>query len=142
MPGIERDVAVLAVASVADRNRTDTRRDNPVHDHADEQSGGKPDPAEPPAHEERRTEREGHDETAEALIEILLHEEGPVAAEQASLDSGGAEDAGRPHGIGPAAALARRRGVHRLRELARREATRTVVAGPQGYAGKPVATVR
>ena len=143
MSGIDRQVAILGVASVADRNRLDSTSDDPIDEDRHQQNGSEPDPPERPADEQRRAQGECEQEASQALIEVLLEEERAVPAERAPLDRprrGDSFESRRVRRAAPLAAELARigRGVN-----LRGEAARAVTAGAQpGYAGKPVATVR
>ena len=142
MPRILRDVAVLGVASVADRNRTHAARDEPIDQDGREKDGSEPDPAEPIAHEDGEKQRERQDQTAETLIEITLNEEGPVAAERASLDAPPLLRSLHADRVRSAASGTLEVAGFPLRVIAAPETTRAVVTDAHRQAGKPVATVR
>src|SRR5689334_8001747 len=127
---VDRHVAVLRIAAIADRDRADAGRDDPVDDDAREQRGREPDPAEAPADEERRGERDAHDQAAEPLVEILLEEERAVAAEDAALDALGTERTGRVGGVRAPAARALELACGRPVVLGVREAIRAVEPRP------------
>jgi len=79
---------------------------------------------------------------AEPLVEVLLEEEGAVAAEGAPFDRPGRGGGLEPGGIGlPAFRTAEVPGISR-RVLAGGQAAWAVAAGAHGQTGKPVATVR
>lgn len=143
MSGIDRQVAILGVASVADRNRLDSTSDDPIDEDRHEQDGSEPDPPERPADKQRRAQGEREQEASKALIEVLLEEERAVPAERAPLDRPLRRDSFESRRVRRAAPFAAEiarigRGVN-----LRGEAARTVAAGAQpDYAGKPVATVR
>src|SRR5262249_49910903 len=139
---MDREVAVLRVASVADRHGTDLRRHDPVDEHGREQHRREPDPPDPPADEEREAEGGGHDQAAQALVEILLEEKRPVAAERARLDTLRRHLAREVGVVGAPALLAGERPAVAFSVLARRQAVGTVAPGAHAYAGNPVATVR
>ena len=86
----------------------------------------------------------GHERAAEPLVEVLLKEEGPLAAEGAALDPLGSDGPLEGNGIGASAFPARELSRLRSREFARGQAVGAVPAReqPLSYAGKPVATVR
>lgn len=83
VPRVERQVPVFGVASVTDRNRSDARRDDPVNHDRGQQNRREPDPAELPADPEGGSQRNRQEETTQPLVEVLLQEEGPVAAKDA-----------------------------------------------------------
>lgn len=143
MTRIEWKVAVLGVAPVADRNRTDSPGDDPVDDDRHEEDRREPDPSESPSRKERKSERNRHQEAAEALVEVLLNEEGAVAAENAPFDRSTRRRPFEPDGVGRRALPARELPSVGVDVVARFEAARTVPAGAHaGYAGKPVAIVK
>ena len=141
--GLTGNVAVFRVAAIADRDRPDPRRDDPVDDDRGEKHRREPDPAGLPTDEERDPERDGHDQAAEALVEVLLQEEGVVAAEGAPFEPFGADGPVEARRVGLPALRARELAGLGLAVLARREAVGAVVPGAHTrYAGNPVATVR
>lgn len=143
MPGIEWQVAILGVASVADRNRSDSTGHDPVDDDRREKNRGEPDPAELPADSERQGERDREKQATEALIEVFLQEEGAVPAERAAFDRPRRRDLETRRVALTALLTPEIAGIGR-RMVLRRQADRAVVAGSQAgaQAGKPVATVR
>jgi len=128
MTRVERKVAVLGVAPVADRNRTDFPGDDPVDQDRREEDRREPDPSEFPPCEEGESEGNCHQEAAEALVKVLLNEEGAVAAEEASLDRCAGRNALDPDGIGRRAPPAREFSAVGVAVLPRLEAVRTVAA--------------
>jgi len=129
MAGIERQVPILGVAPVADRNRTDSPGDDPVDHDRRQEDRREPDPSELPSRVERQPEGNCHQEAAETLIEILLDEEGAVAAEDASLDRRDRRRAFGPDRVGRRTPPARELSSLRTAVLPRLETVRAVAAG-------------
>ncbi len=86
MPGMERDVPVLGVASIADRNRWNSSGDQPIDERRREENRGEPDPSDLPADDERYRNGDEQEQAPQPLIEVLLEEKRAVAAERAALD--------------------------------------------------------
>lgn len=144
MAGIEWQVAILGVASVADRNRSDSAGHDPVDEDRREKNRSEPDPAEFPADRERQGERDRKKQAAEALIEVFLQEEGTVSAERAAFDRARRRDALEARRVTLAALLTSEIAGRGRRMVLRRQADRAVVVRSQAdaQAGKPVATVK